>query len=545
MNSLSKRIRKIKKTPKVTQFEDSDDPQQFTACIANLNQIVAEDQFKQIVTKELLVRLMEYLRHNNPQVVINALNAIQNVLRISDNFGSEVRDQFKDLGLLGILLLFPIQENTLSSYLNLAIEIFETWDITLLMPFYQRILPILDTCLQKVYNEDIISEALNLLQVLTEIPQFNLKKINVDQIFQHDIIKQLHFANQMKLKALTLQTYLNIDRLDTEMFSLINEVIRINIFQELDNIESFLQKQVTMEEESEFKQDERLLSTLQIWKCSAQSIIQVLVYLNRIYEEDNDDQYVNNQKFQQFFSKNIIVELEELVLKNFFNYSGVIQKKLFTDQTTFTDELLSLTLLIFNLGNNLLANLQPLVCLQTLEPILPQIQAILQVDIIADEDKKELAQSEFLLLIKLLKVNPQLVLQIPPQFIVHLCELTDATDILFHIIEVMKIRYSSKVKNDIETIRLVTQKLLKLMNQSNIMLAAQALDCLFDVYTEEDFNALLVEMQILELLSQGYQYLQSQLPQEKKTLAKEDWKFLKLTVTNLKQFIEYKVKMIK
>ncbi|CAD8183946.1 unnamed protein product [Paramecium pentaurelia] len=545
MNSLSKRIRKIKKTPKVTQYEDSNDPQQFTACIANLNQIVAEDQFKQIITKELLVRLIEYLRHNNPQVVINALNAIQNVLRISDNFGSEVRDQFKDLGLLGILLLFPIQENTLSSYLNLAIEIFETWNITLLMPFYQRILPILDNCLQKVYNEDIISETLNLLQVLTEIPQFNLKKINVDQIFQNDIIKQLHFANQMKLKALTLQIYLNIDRLDNEMFQLINEVIRINIFQELDNIESFLQKQVTMEEESEFKQDERLLSTLQIWKCSAQSIIQVLVYLNRIYEEDNDDQYVNNKRFQQFFQKNIIIELEELVLKNFFNYSGVIQKKLFTDQTTFTDEILSLTLLIFNLGNNLLANLQPLVCLQTIEPILPQIQAILQVDIISDEDKKELAQSELIFLIKLLKVNPQLVLQIPPQFIVNLCELTEKTDILFHIIEVMKIRYSSKVKNDIETIRQVTQKLLKLMNQSNIMLAAQALDCLFDVYTEEDFNSLLVEMNIIELLSQGYQYLQSQLPKEKKSLEKDDWKFLKLTVTNLKQFIEYKVKIIK
>ncbi|CAD8090237.1 unnamed protein product [Paramecium primaurelia] len=545
MNSLSKRIRKIKKTPKVTQYEDSNDPQQFTACIANLNQIVAEDQFKQIITKELLVRLIEYLRHNNPQVVINALNAIQNVLRISDNFGSEIRDQFKDLGLLGILLLFPIQENTLSSYLNLAIEIFETWNITLLMPFYQRILPILDNCLQKVYNEDIISETLNLLQVLTEIPQFNLKKIDVDQIFQNDIIKQLHFANQMKLKALTLQIYLNIDRLDNEMFQLINEVIRINIFQELDNIESFLQKQVTMEEESEFKQDERLLSTLQIWKCSAQSIIQVLVYLNRIYEEDNDDQYVNNKRFQQFFQKNIIIELEELVLKNFFNYSGVIQKKLFTDQTTFTDEILSLTLLIFNLGNNLLANLQPLVCLQTIEPILPQIQAILQVDIISDEDKKELAQSELIFLIKLLKVNPQLVLQIPPQFIVNLCELTEKTDILFHIIEVMKIRYSSKVKNDIETIRLVTQKLLKLMNQSNIMLAAQALDCLFDVYTEEDFNSLLVEMNIIELLSQGYQYLQSQLPKEKKSLEKDDWKFLKLTVTNLKQFIEYKVKIIK
>ncbi|CAD8104582.1 unnamed protein product [Paramecium sonneborni] len=545
MNSLSKRIRKIKKTPKVTTFEDSDDPQQFTACIANLNQIVAEDQFKQIVTKELLVRLLEYLRHNNPQVAINALNAIQNVLRISDNFGSEVRDQLKDLGLLGILLLFPVQENTLSGFLSLAIEIFETWDIALLMPLYQRILPILDNCLQKVYNEDIISEALNLLQVLTEIPQFNLKKIDLEQIFQNDLIKQLHFANQMKLKALTLQTYLNIDRLDNEMFQLINEVIRINIFQELNNIESFLQKQVTMEEESEFKQDERLLNTLQIWKCSAQSIIQVLVYLNRIYEEDNDDQYVNNKKFQQFFQKNIIVELEELVLKNFFNFSGVIQKKLFTDQTTFTDELLSLTLLIFNLGNNLLTNLQPLVCLQTVEPILPQLQATLQIEIISDEDKKELAQSEFILLIKLLKVNPQLVLQIPPQFIVQLSELTETTDILFHIVEVMKIRYSSKVKNDIETIRLVTQKLLKLMSQTNIMLAAQALDCLFDVYTEEDFNALLVEMKIIDLLTQGYQYLQSQLPNEKKCLGKDDWKFLKLTVTNLKQFIEYKVNILK
>jgi hypothetical protein len=43
MNSLSKRIRKFKKAPKIAKYEESDDPQQFTACIANLNMIVAED----------------------------------------------------------------------------------------------------------------------------------------------------------------------------------------------------------------------------------------------------------------------------------------------------------------------------------------------------------------------------------------------------------------------------------------------------------------------------------------------------------------------
>lgn len=57
---------------------------------------------------------------------------------------------------------------------------------------------------------------------------------------------------------------------------------------------------------------------------------------------------------------------------------------------------------------------------------------------------------------KIIKCNPNLVLQVPEQFPIQLCDATENTEILFHVVELMKIRYSSKLKNDISTIRLVT-----------------------------------------------------------------------------------------
>ena len=50
-----------------------------------------------------------------------------------------------------------------------AIEIFETWSIDALNIYYQHILLVLDNVLNKSLNADVIIEALNLIQVLTEI----------------------------------------------------------------------------------------------------------------------------------------------------------------------------------------------------------------------------------------------------------------------------------------------------------------------------------------------------------------------------------------
>lgn len=64
----------------------------------------------------------------------------------------------------------------------------------------------------------------------------------------------------------------------------------------------------------------------------------------------------------------------------------------------------------------------------------------------------------------------------------------------------MKQKYNSSVKNSLDSIREVTDMLMCYMRSSNITINTYALDCLFDVYTEEDYNVILAEKNILELL---------------------------------------------
>jgi hypothetical protein len=55
-------------------------------------------------------------------------------------------------------------------------------------------------------------------------------------------------------------------------------------------------------------------------------------------------------------------------------------------------------------------------------------------------------------------------------------------------VELAKEKFNSSIRNSIEDVRKVTDFLLQLMNGDNLLVSASALDCFFDVYTEEDYN---------------------------------------------------------
>lgn len=98
--------------------------------------------------------------------------------------------------------------------------------------------------------------------------------------------------------------------------------------------------------------------------------------------------------------------------------------------------------------------------------------------------------------------------------------------------------------NSPSTIETVTLALLEALKSNDPLLGAQALDCLFDIYTEEDYNHILTKLSILHMLQQGHEYMRVQLPKVKSTLRVEDFNFIKLTLVNLKSFIAYKKKVM-
>jgi hypothetical protein len=113
-----------------------------------------------------------------------------------------------------------------------------------------------------------------------------------------------------------------------------------------------------------------------------------------------------------------------------------------------------------------------------------------------------------------------------------------------HTIELLKLRYNSKIVNSLETIAALTEMLLGIIGKGDPLLAAQALDCLFDVYTEEDYNIILKEKQILALLQKGHEYMKPIIATLKGKLPSENLKFVRVTHTNLRDFIEYKRKIM-
>lgn len=179
----------------------------------------------------------------------------------------------------------------------------------------------------------------------------------------------MNFAMQQRVKSLLLITLLNVGYFDQGLLDFLGEMLRIDIISELDNIEGLLTKQLAliMEEEDGMKPDERLVATLGIWKNTGQAIVQCLFYLARIYEqddfEDEDDdeeeigkhqkpqqgsQFANKERFPIFFSsQQLISSLMECIVKNYFNFSVFIDKKLFEQGATFSDELLNIGATVF------------------------------------------------------------------------------------------------------------------------------------------------------------------------------------------------------
>ncbi|KAL4455729.1 hypothetical protein ABPG74_003139 [Tetrahymena malaccensis] len=84
-----------------------------------------------------------------------------------------------------------------------------------------------------------------------------------------------------------------------------------------------------------------------------------------------------------------------------------------------------------------------------------------------------------------------------------------------------------------------------LLNSEDPMIASQALNTLFDVYSEEDYDNIFVQHNMLQILIAGKDIFQSKINQFKQNLNKSDYDFIKETLVNLKRFIKYKQEHIK
>jgi len=98
--------------------------------------------------------------------------------------------------------------------------------------------------------------------------------------------------------------------------------------------------------------------------------------------------------------------------------------------------------------------------------------------------------------------------------------------------------------NEKEVNSMVGKQLVDACKDQNLLIVTQALDAMFDVYSEENHDDVFVHLGILTLLKEGYPLLKQKAKSLKKMFDPEEFGTIKDAINNLKRFIEYKEKHI-
>lgn len=90
-------------------------------------------------------------------------------------------------------------------------------------------------------------------------------------------------------------------------------------------------------------------------------------------------------------------------------------------------------------------------------------------------------------------------------------------------------------------------------NQKDLRLLNELLNAFFDVYSEDNFNQVLAEFNIVNMMEQGAVFFKNKvfisvnkkIFEEKKNYERSEVEDFKQTLLNLKRFIKYKRKIMK
>jgi hypothetical protein len=152
----------------------------------------------------------------------------------------------------------------------------------------------------------------------------------------------------------------------------------------------------------------------------------------------------------------------------------------------------------------------------------------------------------FLLLI-IQKANPAVGQLIP------LIDLLKVKEIVFTVldndsklifIELLGTRCADRNKITIEENIVVADHMIELLKCDNVEIIGEALNALFDIYSEETYDLVFKEKGFMQILNYGYDVFKMKIKEGKGKLHKEKVKTLNNHLLNLKRFIKYKAEHI-
>ena len=160
-----------------------------------------------------------------------------------------------------------------------------------------------------------------------------------------------------------------------------------------------------------------------------------------------------------------------------------------------------------------------------------------------DHEKVQVNEILNFLLLVLSKSPPEVAANISIYEVLH------AKKALFHIldqqtklylIELIGVKASPKNKMSIQDNVLVADHLIEVLKMDDVMLIGEALNALFDIYPDVDYDVVFKEKNLLTILNFGYNVFKEKIKAARKDLTNEDISTLKQHLMNLKRFIKYK-----
>ena len=145
-----------------------------------------------------------------------------------------------------------------------------------------------------------------------------------------------------------------------------------------------------------------------------------------------------------------------------------------------------------------------------------------------------------------------LILEKAPQEVadcISLYEILHAKKALFHaldqqsklyLIELIGIKAAPKNKMSIQDNALVADHLIDALKVDDVMVIGEALNAVFDIYPDVDYDLVFKEKNFIGILTFGYSVFKEKIKTSRKDLSKEDLSTLKQHLLNLKRFITYK-----
>ncbi|KAL4489223.1 hypothetical protein ABPG72_006287 [Tetrahymena utriculariae] len=392
----------------------------------------------------------------------------------------------------------------------------------------------------------------------------------------------------------------------TTMCDFIVQTMSIKIFQEVSNLQSIMSNNISGllsqikndenldENENEQEEvhdkeleDQKSKEAIRIWFSTAEAIEIIMGVLVNLFEKESEEdvfedeemnsdcddeveeqkisngntvqikengkfvenqvkQFMINQLLKPIFLE-MVVEKSLIVSKeviNFFDQYGQSGQSILAQINTVINFSLSiLTNWIYNYSTYLNNEWNTIV--------LPQVWEDLKRKLTTLQNTTHLNQIIVLnlkLFFQIIKQNQDLSAQINCSEILSISKdifSVECQELTLVYLDLIAYRFHPKFKISQEENSNSCLVLKDLLNSEDPMIASQALNTLFDIYSEEDYDNIFVQHNMLQILITGKDIFQSKINQFKQNLNKSDYDFIKETLVNLKRFIKYKQQHIK